>query len=75
MDISTKKAQTLAKEDLISFIESSIIELRGQPAAQENRSRYALLESMAAWLKTSETTDSPSSEAFAKILYVSNYYK
>lgn len=63
------------RDDLLAFIENTILELKQDPEKQKNESLFALLNSMAAWLEKSNVAETPSRVAFAKILHASNYFK
>lgn len=75
MKLVIKAEQEQTKKDLLSFLENEQIELKEKPNSQETQSLSELLASMAAWLEASEAPDSPSAEAFSKILYASKYYE
>ncbi|GIO06099.1 hypothetical protein J31TS6_21270 [Brevibacillus reuszeri] len=63
------------RNDLLASIENMILELKQDPEKQNNESLFALLSSMTAWLEKSNVAETPSREAFTKILHASNYFK
>lgn len=63
------------RDDLLTFIENMILELKQDPEKQKNESLFALLYSMAAWLEKSNVAETPSHVAFSRILHASNYFK
>ncbi|MED1860508.1 hypothetical protein [Brevibacillus reuszeri] len=74
MKTDKHEGHSLTKGELLAFIEKTIQELE-QNSDPKNESLYALLLSMASWLEAANLPDTPSTEAFAKILHASPYYK
>lgn len=75
MELEKQLDHSHTRDDLLAYIEKTILELKQDPEKQNNESLFAFLNSMAAWLEKSNVAETPSREAFAKILHASNYFK
>lgn len=74
MDID-KTSDIYTKNDLIQFLEKSLIELKENPGSWENTTLYDYLATMVAWLEDSDQPETPTWETFARILYASKHYE
>lgn len=77
MKLMIKGEQEQTKKDLLSFLENEQIALKEKLNSQGQgaKSLSELLATMATWLEASKVPDTPTAEAFAKILYTTKYYE
>ena len=75
MELEKQLDHSHTRDDLLAYIEKTILELKQDPEKQNNESLFAFLNSMATWLEKSNVAETPSRVVFAKILHATNYFK